>query len=436
MLAVGINGTAIMTALPSLRAELGLGAQAVTWAVNAYLLTAAACIILGGTASDRLGPARVALAGLLLFAAASGVIALAEGPAALLVGRALQGLGAALAVPGTLAAIGRAVASEARGAALGAWAVSIMLGFSLGPLLGGAITEAVGWRFVFWFTGSLLLAAAAGLFAAGREAARFDRPKAGPFDGAGFALLATAMVAFVLALDGIGQAREAPLRFAGPVIVAAGAFALFRRTERARAAPFVDLAEIRAAPDFRRAVLVGAAAMFCILPTLLFFNLAAQQADGLGLTPVGAGLALLPLSAGLLAFALLAPRLVRRFAPSRVVAAGLCAVAASALLVALGVERRAEALLAPALFLFGAGLALPYALAPRLALAALPAGTAGRSSGLINAGTFLGGSLGITCGALAHARGGLMAVLGVVAAAALAGALAARRLPAPDEPRA
>ena len=108
MLAVGANGTAIMAAIPTIRRDIGLDAGELEWAINAYLLASAACIVLGGKIADRAGARGVAVFGLVLFAAASASIAMAGSPTWLLAGRALQGLGAAFAVPGTLAAVGTA----------------------------------------------------------------------------------------------------------------------------------------------------------------------------------------------------------------------------------------------------------------------------------------------------------------------------------------
>ena len=99
MLAVGANGTAIMAALPTMRTELFLSSAGVQWAVNAYLVVSAACIVLGGEMADRFGARLASMVGLALFGVASCVIALANTQAALLAGRALQGLGAAIAVP-------------------------------------------------------------------------------------------------------------------------------------------------------------------------------------------------------------------------------------------------------------------------------------------------------------------------------------------------
>ena len=105
MLAVGANSTAIMAALPTMRSELSLSPAGLQWAVNAYLVASAACIVLGGQAADRFGGRLASLAGLALFALASCIIATAATQTALLAGRSLQGLAAAFAVPSTLAAV-------------------------------------------------------------------------------------------------------------------------------------------------------------------------------------------------------------------------------------------------------------------------------------------------------------------------------------------
>src|SRR5215475_15559724 len=105
MLAVGINSTAIMAALPNMRTELGLSSAGVEWAVNAYLVVSAAFIVLGGQAADRFGARPASMVGLALFGFASCIIAIAGTQFELLAGRALQGFAAAFAVPGTLAAV-------------------------------------------------------------------------------------------------------------------------------------------------------------------------------------------------------------------------------------------------------------------------------------------------------------------------------------------
>ena len=172
MLAVGANSTAIMAALPTMRTELLLSSAGVQWAVNAYLVVSAAFIVLGGQAADRFGARLASMVGLALFAVASCIIATAGTQAALLAGRALQGLAAAFAVPSTLAAVDTSAAPERRAAAIGAWTGFLMLGFSIGPLLGGALTHVTGWRVIFWLNVPLMLSAIAGLASAGSATAR------------------------------------------------------------------------------------------------------------------------------------------------------------------------------------------------------------------------------------------------------------------------
>ena len=179
MLAVGANSTAIMAALPDMRTQLVLSSAGVEWAVNAYLVVSAAFIVLGGQAADRFGARLASMAGLALFGVASCIIATADTQAALLAGRALQGLAAAFAVPSTLAAVDTSATPERRAAAIGAWTGFLMLGFSIGPLVGGALTHVTGWRVIFWFNVPLMLTAIAGLASAGSATGVLTVGKAG-----------------------------------------------------------------------------------------------------------------------------------------------------------------------------------------------------------------------------------------------------------------
>jgi MFS family permease len=177
-------------------------------------------------------------------------------------------------------------------------------------------------------------------------------------------------------------------------------------------------------------VVVGSIAMSCILALLLFYNLDAQSAAGLSLTPVGAGLSLLPMSCGLLIFAFSAPWVTRRFGPRRALTGAMLLIAVAGVVIAVAAAERLWAPLVIGLFAIGVGLALPYATAPRLALATLPAARAGAGSGIINACTFLGGSIGVAAGAVAFAIDGLSAAMGLIVAFALVGARLCRGLAA------
>jgi len=170
MLAVGANSTAIMSALPTIQTDLALSAAGVQWAVNAYLVVAAVCIVPGGLAADRFGALPASIFGMALLAIATCIIGAAGGQTELLAGRALQGLAAAFAVPSTLAAVGTGATAERRSRAIAAWSGFLMLGFSIGPLVGGALTHFLGWRMIFWFNVPFILVSIGGLASAGLEA--------------------------------------------------------------------------------------------------------------------------------------------------------------------------------------------------------------------------------------------------------------------------
>jgi MFS family permease len=427
MLAIGANSTAIMAALPSIRTELGLTPAGVEWAVNAYLVVAAAFIVLGGKAADRFGARRASMAGLTLFGFASCVIAIAGTEAVLLAGRALQGFAAAFAVPSTLAAVDTSTPSERKAAAIGAWTGFLMLGFSIGPLAGGLITHAVGWRMIFWLDVPLMLTAFAGLGSAGSATARTHATPSRRADWAGFVLLATLMVSLVFALHALPHATAALLPVIGPLVLAAIAFALLLTVEARVEAPLVDLSFFTRR-GFVMGVAIGSLSMFSIMSLLLYFNLYAQSRDGLGLTALEAGALLLPLSAALLALALSASAVAARAGLRNAMTGGMVLIAIASAVIGAAVAAGSMVLLPIGLCAMGAGLAVPYALAPRLALSALPPAQTGQGSGIVNGCTFLGGSAGIAGGATAFALGGFVGVLTMIALAGVVGAALSRRL--------
>jgi MFS family permease len=407
MLAIGANSTAIMAALPDMRTELALSSAGLEWAVNVYLLVSAASIVLGGQAADRFGPRQASLLGLAMFAVASLIIAVAFDQTALLVGRGLQGLAAAFAVPGTLAAVSLTAASERKSTAISAWAGFLMLGFSIGPLVGGVLTHIMGWRCIFWFNVVLMLAAMAALAPGPARSFSERGSQSRRMDWAGFLLLATLW---------------------GSLLLAMVALFLLLLLEARVAAPFIDLSFfVRRA--FVMGVSLGALSMFSIMSFLLYFNLYAQSREGLGFTALQAGASLLPLSAALLLLALTAATAAARLGLRNAITAAMLLIAAACLVIGLAVTRGGFVLLASGLSLLGAGLAVPYALAPRLALSVLSPAQAGRGAGIVNACTFLGGSLGVAGGATAMALAGFTGVLGMIALAGLVGAGLSRGIP-------
>ncbi len=420
MLAVGANSTAIMAALPNMGAELSLSSAGVEWAVNAYLVVSAAFIVVGGRAADRFGARLASMVGLVFFGIGSCIIAVADAQTALLAGRALQGLAAAVAVPSTLAAVDTSAAPERRAAAIGAWTGFLMLGFSIGPLVGGTLTHFTGWRVIFWSNVPLMLTAIAGLACAGSATGHGPTSKSQRADWIGFVLLTTLMVSLVFGLHELPHARAAPLPVIGPFLLAGAAFFLLLRVEARAEAPLVDLSFF-ARRSFVMGLTIGSLAMFSIMSLLLYFNLYAQSREGLGLTALEAGLCLLPLSAALLALALSASAVAARVGPRNAMRGGMALIAIASGIIGLAIAEGGITLLVIGFFAMGAGLAVPYALAPRLALSALSRAQAGQGSGIVNACTFLGGSCGVAGGAAALALGGFPAVLILIALAGILG---------------
>ena len=338
MFAVGANSTAIMAALPNMRTELVLSSAGVEWAVNAYLVVSAAFIVLGGQAADRFGARLAAMVGLALFGVASCIIATASTETALLAGRALQGLAAAFAVPSTLAAVDTNAPPERRAAAIGAWTGFLMLGFSTGPLLGGALTHVTGWRVIFWLDVPLMLTAIAGLASAGSVTARAHDTRSRRADWIGFVLLATLMVSLVFGLHALPHAKAAPLSVVGPFVLATTAFVLMLTVESRIEAPLVDLSFF-ARRAFVMGVAIGSLSMFSIMSLLLYFNLYAQSREGLGLTALEAGASLLPLSAALLVLALSAAAVAARVGLRNAMTGGMALIAIGSSIIAAAITR-------------------------------------------------------------------------------------------------
>jgi MFS family permease len=425
MLAVGENSTAIMAALPAMTAELALEAAMVEWIVNAYLLASAVFIVLGGEAADRFGAARSSAAGIALFALASLIIALAPDGTTVVAARALQGIGAAFAVPGTLAALTHEFPEPEHPRVIGAWTGFLMLGFSIGPLIGGTLTHYAGWRAVFWL--NLLVMAPAGLALWLRPAAA--APRTDRVDWLGLALLAVFMVALVQGLHGVAHTETAPAAVIIPLVLAVVAFAGLVRVETRRSAPLLDLGLFRDR-NFALACVLGFLLMGDIMATLLYYNIFAQAPGeapsgaplGLGMTPVAAGLSLMPLSAGLFGFARISHRLAQKIGIRPMMAGGSLLLVLGCAIAWFALAAAGFALLMAGLFAMGAGIALPYSSAPRIGLAALPQTLAGKGSGILNSSTFLGGTVGVTAGGVLFGIFGFTGVLALVAISALAGA--------------
>jgi fucose permease len=249
-------------------------------------------------------------------------------------------------------------------------------------------------------------------------------------DWAGLFGLAVFMVSLISGLQALAHVRTHPLPAIIPLALAALAFTFLIRIEARRPQPLVDFS-LFAISTFAVAAGLLFLVMSSIMTLLLYYNLFAQSPGGLKLSAVAAGLSLLPLSVALFSFARAAPLIGARLGMRRMLisASLLLALGCAIIWLSLHMEARFAALL-PGLFVAGIGIALIYASAPRLGLAALPLQQAGKGSGMLNSCSFLGGTVGVTFGGILFALAGFPAVLVLLGASALVSAALCLRLKA------
>lgn len=273
-----------MPTMPTMPARLGAGAGGVQWILNAYTPMLGGLILTAGAAGDRYGRKRVFLYGVVVFAVASAACGAAPSTGLLIAARGLQGIGGALMVPGSLALIAASFPGEARGRAIGTWAGAAALTTALGPVVGGWLIGAVGWRAIFLI--NLPLALATWVIARAHvPESRADDP--GPLDGVGTALVTGGLGLLTLAAIG---------GVAWPGVVAAAGIALllaFARHEARTPHPMLPLSL------FRSGAFSGAKIATLLLYAALsgvIFLLPFALMQVLGDTPAEAGASFLPLS--------------------------------------------------------------------------------------------------------------------------------------------
>ncbi|MDQ0382319.1 MFS transporter [Amycolatopsis thermophila] len=386
MFLVQLDVTVVNVALPTIGARFQAGVPALQWIVDGYTVVLAALLLSGGALGDAIGHRRVVLAGLGVFGLASAGCALAPGTTVLVVFRVAQGIGAALLLPGTLAVITRTFPGRREQArALGIWAGVSALALAAGPLLGGLLVTAVGWRSLFWINVPLTALAAAGTLLVPA-----DPPGGRRIDVRGTVTGAIALASLVYAVI----QSNIPAAVLG--VIAAVAFVAAERTSPA---PMLPLTLLRSR-TFAAANVVAGAMNFVGLGTILLATLYLQGVHHAG--PLTAGLAMLP---GFLPLSLLAPvtgRLTARFGPRPVMIAGLVTGAAGLLGLLRVTPVSGLGTFLIAFFFLGVGLGLLTAAVVAAAVGGVPAGQAGVASGVNNTARQACGALGIaTFGALA-----------------------------------
>src|SRR5215216_4064541 len=393
--------TVVNTALPSIEKDLGASFTDLQWVIDAYALSLAALVLIAGSLADRLGRRRVFAAGLAIFSIASGLAALAPDPTFLNVSRAIQGMGGAVMFAVSLALIAQEFpAGRERGAAMGAYGATIGVAVAIGPLVGGALTDALGWQSVFYLNVPIGIAAIAVTYAKLRET---RDPNATRVDWPGVATFSAALFALVLALlrgnvEGWGSTPIVSLLAAAAVLLAA-----FVAIESRVKEPMLPLAL------FKRPAFTGVqVAAFAVSGSLfaLFLYLTLYLQNYLGLSPLEAGVRYLPIT--LLAFfvAPVAGALLSRVPARVMLSLGLAGTGVGLLLMG-GVHAGDEwtGLLAGFL-VAGAGVGLLNPVIADVALSVVPKEQSGMASGINDTFRQVGVAVGIAAwGALFLGRG-------------------------------
>ena len=383
----------VNVALPSMRAGLHFSTTGLQWVVNAYTLTFAGFLMLGGRSADLLGRRRVFLAGVALFSLSSLACALADSRGLLIGARGLQGFAGAVLSPATLSIITSSLPEgRERNRGLAAWGAVGGLGASSGALLGGVLTQAFGWPAIFAVNVPLGLI----VVVLGLRVIPVHLPAEGRrhFDATGAVLVTGALVSVtygIVRTDTVGWGSVGVLvpLIGGLVLLAAFLLVEARFAEQ----PLVPLSifrigHLRAANSV---VLLLYASQF---PSWFFLTLYLQQV--LHYDAIEAGLGFLPMTLSIFAASTLAPRVVARFGPRRVITVGMLTAATGLMLlsdVAPGGTYVSDVLLGA--FLSALGMGLTLVPATIVAMQGVAGRESGVASGLLNTSRLVGGALGL-----------------------------------------
>lgn len=376
-----LDGTVVNVALPRIGTDLHAGLIALQWTVNAYTLTLAGLLLLGGSLGDRLGRRRVFVIGVVWFTAASAGCTLAPDAGVLITMRALQGVGAALLTPGSLAILEAVFRREDRAPAVGAWSGLGGVATAVGPVLGGVLVGVAswGWRLVFLI--NLPIAGAVVWLAQHYIPETRDEQTAGRLDVPGAVLAALGLAGVVYALtEGPRRGWSPPIGTALAIGVAL--LAAFVAVEARRTNPMMPLSLFRS-KDFAGANVVTFVVYAALSGALFLLPVQLQRVSGF--TPVAAGSALLPITVVMLLLSARMGRLAQQIGPRLPMTVGpLLAAIGLALLVRVGADASYTVDLLPALLVFALGLSVTVAPLTATVLAAAPEHQVGVASAVNN----------------------------------------------------
>jgi EmrB/QacA subfamily drug resistance transporter len=387
-----LDATIVNVALPSIQEDLEMSDADLQWVVNAYALTFGGFLLLGGRAGDLMGRKRIFLAGVVLFTVASLANGLAPTSEALIIFRGVQGLGAALVAPAALSIITTTFEEGAeRTKAMGVWAAIAVGGAAVGLVLGGILTTALSWPWIFYVNIPVGIAV---LLASLRFVPESKDERAHKsFDLAGAMTVTAGLLALVY---GIVKAQEkgwTSLHTGGFFALALVLLAAFVVIERRSVEPLVRLGIFRV-----RTVRAANVVMFLVaagLFAMFYFNTLYLQRV-LGYSALEAGLAFLPFTAGIIVGAGLSQTLVPKLGAREVPLIGMpMAIVGLLLFVRLQPDGSYVTDLLPGILLASVGMGLTFVPITLIATSGIPHDDAGLASGLYNTSQQIGGALGL-----------------------------------------
>ena len=410
---VGLDATIVNLALPSIRDDLGSSLSGLQWVIDAYTLVLASLLMLGGSTGDRVGRRRTFQAGLVLFGAGSLLCSLAPTTGWLVAFRALQAVGGSMLNPVAMSIITNVFTDRAeRARAIGVWGSVIGLSMALGPLLGGALVDAVGWRSVFWMNVPVVVAV---VVLTARFVPESRAPRARPFDFSGQLLMIVLLAGVTFGIIEVPvQGWGSPL-IVGSFAAAVAALVALLVVESRRAEPLLDPRFFASVP-FSAATLIAVAA-FAALAGFLFLTSLYLQ-DVRGFSPLHAGLLTLPMAA----MTVLRPPILGRIVATRgarlpLLVGGAGIAASGALLLSLDVDTPLLLLVA-AYVVFGVGFGMVNAPITNTAVSGMPVTQAGVAAGVASTSRQVGSALGVAVlGSLVTAQMGASTTVGFAAAA-------------------
>ena len=383
-----IDANAINLALPAIRTDLGGGISGAQWTIDAYNITFAAVLLTAGLLGDKFGRRALLRIGLVTFIAASLACALAPTLPLLLAARAVQGVGAAVMLPQGLAITAAAFPDPIeRARATAAWAIAAAMSTAIGPILGGVLTDSLGWRYIFWLNAPVGLIA---LLMAYRYLPESRDPDAANFDVPGQTLAMFGLGVLTIVL--VEGRTMAPAWTVALAVVAVAGIAAFIWSQRQARHPMLPLDLFRSS-RLVAALIATFTMTFGIYGLLLVNSFAFQQQRGA--SALATALWFLPMPVAYLIFIPPVNALAHRTGPRLPIAGGLVLMASGMALYAAAGPQADVWLIELSFVLAGAGLAVTTGPAVGLAMSAVPVQRAGLASGVVNLARLVGITVGV-----------------------------------------